>query len=127
VKRRVRGMGRGVHLVSFSVDPERDTPEKLLEYSRKYQASPAQWSFLTGPLEQVTEAVVLGFKMPIDPGEPDERGIFDITHGTRMVLVDPRGRIRGYYESDAEGIEALLYDLKLLAAHETIDAAKAQP
>src|SRR5260370_12349444 len=38
-----------VHLVSFSVDPEKDTPQVLRGYADKLQADPARWDFLTGP------------------------------------------------------------------------------
>lgn len=37
----------GVRLISISVDPEFDTPSKLLEYSRSFNAG-ANWTFLTG-------------------------------------------------------------------------------
>src|SRR5213592_2048856 len=38
-----------VHLVSFSVDPEKDTPDVLHRYAEKLQAAPGRWDFLTGP------------------------------------------------------------------------------
>src|SRR5213594_5132066 len=38
-----------VHLVSFSVDPEKDTPEVLDGYAGKLGADPERWDFLTGP------------------------------------------------------------------------------
>ena len=38
-----------VHLVSFSVDPEKDTPAVLRGYAEKLQAEPDRWDFLTGP------------------------------------------------------------------------------
>lgn len=119
VKHRLRGMGRAVHLVSFSVDPERDTPEKLLEYSARYGANPSQWSFLTGTMEAVSDAVVKGFKMPIDgPDDPEEGSVFDITHGTRFVIVDPQNRVRGYYETTPDEIDRLVRDVGLLSAAE---------
>ncbi len=126
VRHRLRGMGDGVHLVSFSVDPERDTPEVLLAYSQKYGASPSQWSFLTGSLDDVTDAVVKGFKMPIDaPEDAEERTAFDITHGTRFVLVDPNNRIRGYYETTPDELDRLIRDIGLVSAAEQAAAAKA--
>ena len=41
--------GSGVQLVSFSVDPEHDTPELLKAYADRFGASPDRWWFLTGP------------------------------------------------------------------------------
>lgn len=40
-------VGREVSLVSISVDPQRDTPQRLLDYSRRYHAGPG-WRWLTG-------------------------------------------------------------------------------
>lgn len=39
-----------VHMVSISIDPEHDTPERLAEYRSRYRAGP-QWNFFTGTLE----------------------------------------------------------------------------
>jgi protein SCO1/2 len=41
-----------VRMVSISIDPEQDTPERLREYARKFKAGP-QWMFLTGELEKI--------------------------------------------------------------------------
>ena len=39
----------GFRLVSFTVDPEHDTPPVLNDYSKLFQARPGIWFFLTGP------------------------------------------------------------------------------
>jgi protein SCO1 len=117
LQKRMRHMGDAVFLVSFSVDPERDTPEKLREYAQKYHANPRRWRFVTGDLKKVEEAVVKGFKMPMDPNEPapETPTLFDITHGTRFVLVDQAGRVRGFYETDEAGLDDLVADLAVIA------------
>ncbi len=47
------GSGPGqVRMVSVSIDPEHDTPERLREYARQLKAGP-RWRFLTGRLEDV--------------------------------------------------------------------------
>jgi protein SCO1/2 len=48
--------GRDVFLVSVSVDPETDTPERLKEYSKKFHAGPG-WMFLTGKKQNVDWAL----------------------------------------------------------------------
>lgn len=50
-------LGRDVHLISISVDPETDTPEKLAEYAARYKAKPG-WYFLTGSKENVEAALL---------------------------------------------------------------------
>lgn len=42
----------GVRLVSISIDPEHDTPERLAEYARRFGAGP-RWTFLTGARDDV--------------------------------------------------------------------------
>ncbi len=39
-----------VHMVSITIDPEQDTPERLAAYGRKYDAGP-QWRYYTGTIE----------------------------------------------------------------------------
>jgi protein SCO1/2 len=97
-----------VHLVSFSVDPEKDTPQVLRGYAEKLQADPARWDFLTGPKSAIYKLSHDGFKLAISDGS-GEQGI--PVHSTRMVLVDRYGEIRGYYDATAaDTITKLLAD-----------------
>jgi protein SCO1/2 len=80
-----------VRLVSFTVDPKRDTPEVLAQYARRYRAQAGRWTFLTGPLEQLNYLSRTVFKI----GDIEA----DLTHSTRMILVDPQMRIRGFYDT----------------------------
>jgi protein SCO1/2 len=107
--------GSDVRLVSFSVDPENDTPPVLAAYAAKAGADPARWTFVTGPADDVTRAVVLGFKVSavkVATGAND----YDVTHGDWFVLVDRAGAIRGYYptEEDAD-FDRLAADAERLA------------
>lgn len=89
-----------ITLVSFTVDPENDTPPALLAYAHKYEADLRSWKFLTGDLAVVQKTIVEGFKLALD-GKPDpgaENG--GIIHGSHLVLVDKTLAIRGYYRSD---------------------------
>jgi protein SCO1/2 len=99
----------GVHLVSVTVDPEHDTPERLAEYGRAYGQDPARWTMLTGSPDSVHELVVSGFRLAMGPAEADDAGIMDIAHSGRVVLVDGEGKIRGYYESDASGLDEVFH------------------
>ena len=45
-------VGRDVFMLSMTVDPERDTPERLKEYAERFQAGPG-WSFVTGKPEDI--------------------------------------------------------------------------
>jgi protein SCO1/2 len=114
VQRRTRQLAPALHLVSFSVDPEHDTPERLRDYARAHHASPRLWSFLTGPEEAVKRAVVEGLKVTMgkERSGDDPGAIF---HGTHLVLVDAGGRIRGYYDPEEPGaVDGLVRDAGLL-------------
>ena len=110
--------GGSIALLSISVDPERDTPEKLRDYAQAFGARKAMWLYLTGPQKEVERTVVQGFhtamaKLPV-PGKDPHLEAFDIMHGERLVLVDRQGRIRGFYDADDQ--DALLRDARSLTA-----------
>src|SRR5205823_472625 len=69
-----RGADGKVRLISFSVDPKRDTPEKLADYGKAFDANPEVWRFLTGDNQAIENAVVHGFKSGIERSAND----FDI-------------------------------------------------
>ena len=97
-----------VHLVSFSVNPEKDTPEVLRGYADKLQAEPGRWDFVTGAKSAIYKLSHDGFKLAVSDGR-DAQGI--PVHSTRIVLVDRHGQIRGYYDAtEPEAITKLLAD-----------------
>jgi len=97
-----------VRLVSFSVDPEKDTPEVLRSYAERLQAEPGRWDFLTGLKSVIYKLSHDGFKLAVSDGS-DAQGI--PVHSTRMVLVDRHGQIRGYYDaSEGDAITKLVAD-----------------
>jgi protein SCO1/2 len=93
--------------VSFSVDPEHDTPADLKSFAGVHGADHANWYFLTGPLAAVREVVTKGFKqaMEIEPEQPGKPR--NILHGSHFVLVDRTGQLRGFFRSDVQGMEEL--------------------
>jgi protein SCO1/2 len=95
--------GALLSLVSFSVDPEHDTPERLQRFAVQHGAVDRDWWFLTGPIDEVKQVVTRGFKQamqaqPTAAGKPP-----NVLHGTHFVLVDAAGEIRGFYPSDEAG------------------------
>ena len=116
--------GGSLRLLSISVDPERDTPDKLRDYGKTFGARDDIWRFLTGPQLEVERTVVKGFhmamaKMPlvVKEGAQTDSALqgeaFDIMHGERLVLVDKLGRIRGYYDADEP--DKVLHDARGLS------------
>jgi protein SCO1/2 len=76
-------------MVSFTVDPQRDTPKVLQEYGNNYSADANRWYFLTGDPQILNSLDRDSFKLGnLGP---------TLDHSTRFVLVDQKGQIRGYY------------------------------
>lgn len=88
-------VNQDVELVSFTVDPARDTPAVLAEYAQAHRATPGRWYFLTGPPAALQTLDRDVFKL----GNLDA----SLEHSTRFVLVDGQSRIRGYFETSEAG------------------------
>jgi protein SCO1/2 len=102
--KKVRGY---VELVTFTVDPEYDTPEILKAFSEPLGADPASWKFLTGTPDAIQKIVVTGLLQPIAK-EPDGTP----AHSSRIVLVDGEGWLRGYRDGlDPEAVQKLMVDI----------------
>lgn len=104
--------GQDVHFVSFTVDPERDTPEVLKQYGQNYDADPARWHFLTGEKSKLFDAAA-GLKLTAAPA-----GQFgpEIVHAEKFLLVDGAGKVRGIYDSnDEQALKKLAADAAALA------------
>ena len=99
-----------IHLVSFSVDPEFDTPVVLRSYAKEYSADLVNWSFVTGNAEMIQKTAEQGLKIAAQGKADPTKADFGITHGTQLVLVDARGTIRGYYASNDDAALARLLD-----------------
>jgi protein SCO1/2 len=96
-----------VQMVSFTVDPATDTPIVLAAYARRYKADAGRWHFLTGPQETLNKLARKSFLL----GDVDGTR----QHSTRFVLIDAKGRVRGYYQTaEKESIPQLLDDIQKL-------------
>lgn len=102
-----------VHLVSFTVDPETDSPEVLKEYAEEYGADLTNWTFLTGyDFETIKEFSIKNFKNIVEaPLEGDDQ----VTHGTHFFLVNPEGEIiKNYSGLESAGMDQIVEDLENL-------------
>ena len=118
LRRRMRDAGLQARLVSFSVDPSHDTPERLRTYAERYAAGD-DWFFVTGKRDDLYSLIGNGFRLSVaerSPEQAEDDGEL-ITHSDRFVLVDGEGRIRGYYHGvDPDSLAQLLRDLAALQA-----------
>jgi protein SCO1/2 len=101
-----------VKLLSFSVNPDKDTPSVLSRYADRFKASSDRWLFLTGEQEEIANLVQNGFRLSVATASSDP-GV--ILHSPRLVLIDRQAQIRGYYDSrDNEALRRLRRDVAIL-------------
>ncbi len=101
-----------VVILSHTVDPEHDTPSVLKVYSKKYEAIPGKWYFLTGDKKAIYDLARNNYFISATEGDG---GKGDFIHSEQMVLVDKKKHIRGYYDgTDVRDVRRLMDEIKLL-------------
>jgi protein SCO1/2 len=104
-----------LRLVSFSVDPDWDTPKVLTDYAHTFGADQGRWLFLTGDKKQIYHLTIDGFRLATQGADPAKE--MPILHSTKLVLVDRHGAIRGYYDStDENELRKLIRDVRQVLA-----------
>jgi protein SCO1/2 len=98
-----------VELVTITVDPDNDTPEKLKQHGEKLGADFSRWHFLTGTWEAVNDLIVKGYKTHMGKAEQDDAGMMDIGHGAHLVLIDEAAGVRGIYDTSDSGIDEIYH------------------
>ncbi|KMY50487.1 SCO family protein [Peribacillus loiseleuriae] len=101
-----------VDIVSFSVDPELDTPAALKEYAERFNADLPSWHFLTGYTQQeIEEFAKKNFKTIVQkPANTDQ-----VIHGTKFYLVNKEGQIVKDYSGVSDvPFEEMMNDIKIL-------------
>lgn len=117
LERRYREEGvEEVTLVSFTVDPAHDTPERLRDYARSRSLDLEHWSLVTGAEPDVRSLVVDGFALPMGERLDLAGGLVDVAHAARLALVDRDGGVRGYYASDAVGLDEVFHRTRQILA-----------
>lgn len=106
------GNEKRVGIISYSIDPEHDTPERLATYAKNYDINASQWSLLTGGETDVFE-LAKDYKVRAFDDSIDD--IPNLIHDGTFVLVDDKRRIRGYYNGlQKSEIDRLIDDMGLL-------------
>ncbi len=101
-----------VKLVSFTVDPDRDTPGVLKNYASTYHAATSQWQFATGDKKTLYAYARKGLFIVATDGDG---GADDFIHSENLVLIDKQGHIRGYYDGTSDTqVNQLIKDIQRL-------------
>jgi protein SCO1 len=104
---------RNFKIVSFTVDPVKDTLEALRSYADRNNAIPGKWYFLRSSKEDIFKLARDGFF--ITAKDDEDGGPEAFIHSEKLVLVDQSGHIRGYYSGvDSNRVRQLMGDIVLL-------------
>lgn len=103
-----------VYLLSFTVDPERDTPSRLSFYAQSLGLDLSKWKLLTGEKKDLYLFARKGlFIAAADGNGTGDKD--DFIHSEQAVLLDKQQHIRGYFDlSSNEGAQSLANAIKTL-------------
>jgi len=105
-----------VVILSFTVDPENDTPKVLKEYANAHESAAGKWFFLTGNKESIYKLARKSFFL-LKPAEAKNQGDVgsDFIHTNNFVLIDENKQIRGYYDgTNRNEVDELIEDIAIL-------------
>ncbi|WP_404442185.1 SCO family protein [Sutcliffiella horikoshii] len=100
-----------VQFLSFSVDPEVDTPEVLKDFGENFQADFSSWHFLTGYTQkEIEEFGRENFKTIV--AKPKNGG--EVVHGTSFYLINQEGTIIKSYDGLDVPYEEIMEHIEIL-------------
>lgn len=98
-----------VRLISFTVDPERDTPRRLASYADQWGANPEKWLFLRASKDGLKRLLNESFRL----AGGSEASKDDIDHSFKFAIVDRWGKIREYHDgTDEKTVPAIVSRIK---------------
>lgn len=107
-----------IKLVSITVDPDHDSVPVLANYALAHGADPARWRFVRGDIQAIRALVEQAMRVGFDTVGKLASGAPNISHSGHFLLVDQRGHVRGYYDSDDWGrVETLMRHARWLSHH----------
>ena len=109
---KIAAEGLDTKIISFSVDPEIDTPEKIKKFTEPYSLSFENWSFLTGySQKEIEDFAMKSFKTFVKKPNNDDQ----VIHQTRFYLVDQNGVVmKDYSGVENPPLDQMIADIKVL-------------
>lgn len=109
-----------VKLLSHSVFPDEDTVEVLKNYAKEKGVIDSKWNLVTGDQREIYKIARQSY-LVVKTGKPEE--MYDMVHTENFVLVDQKGRIRGFYNGlnidkkvkGEQNLTQLLEDIEFLS------------
>ncbi len=107
-----------IKLVSITVDPAHDSVPVLANYALSHGADPDRWRFVRGDIQAIRALVEQSMRVGFDTVGTLASGAPNISHSGHFLLIDQRGHLRGYYDSDDWGrVETLMRHARWLSHH----------
>jgi protein SCO1/2 len=104
-----------VLFLSHTVDPKKDTVGAMNAYSKKFNADPKHWKFLTGDKKELYDMARYSYLIN---AMDDTAGVSidkDFIHSEFFILVDEDNNIRGNYDgTNPAEVNRLISELKIL-------------
>lgn len=101
-----------IPFISYTVDPETDTPDVLKRYGKDHEANFERWTFLTGDKKDIYELGVLGYLQSTQEDALAEGGFL---HSQYFILMDWEHHIRGLYDgTDINAVNDMADDIRIL-------------
>ena len=108
---KLRSNDTELRMILLSIDPERDTPEVLAQYLELFSSSLTGITGSLSGIEQFCDEIGMSF-IHI----PGTAGRYTVEHSGAIVLIDPRGRISGYFRPPFDP-DRMAQDLHAIAGH----------
>ncbi len=95
-----KSLPNNVSIVTFSVDPDYDSPKIFTEYAQSFGIKKENWYFVTGNKKEVYSLIRSGFKIGVEENSEGSAITEQFIHSTYFVLVNPEGTILGYFDGN---------------------------
>jgi len=113
-------LARNLHLVTFSFDPDHDTPKVMASFERAYHPDTdgARWTFLTTRSPLDLKPILDAYGQVVDR-KKNPRDIFGpFFHQVRVYLIDRQGMVRNIYTFGLLDPRLLITDVRTLLMEE---------
>lgn len=109
--KKLRARDTELRTILLSIDPERDTPKVLTQYFELFNSSATGITGSLSGIEQFCNEIGMSF-IHI----PGTAGRYTVEHSGALVLIDPRGRISGYFRPPFD-TDRMAGDLQTITEH----------
>lgn len=113
-----------IKFISYTVDPETDTPERMKKYGEKHHADFTRWTFATGDKKEIYTLGLEGYMLS---AQEDDSAPGGYLHSGHFVLVDKDRHIRGFYDgTSSKEVDDLATDIRMLIKEEQMKKTEHQ-